>query len=197
MMNRHLAKIPLLAATLAAAVMFGLTMQALSAAQVVPEAAASSEKPAPTPAASALTLEQILKRDTAKAQASTSPASGDKGVLATLKAAVANAETSQSWNPALVMFLTVAILLFGTAVLGMMTYLVMKDKPAGLVLRLFTVPLVIVASVFLVVTGFSNEQITPVVGLLGTIVGYILGSHSTRGDNSTPAETGSGETEKK
>ncbi|MEP6669885.1 MAG: hypothetical protein ABJF10_12075 [Chthoniobacter sp.] len=91
-------------------------------------------------------------------------------------------ESNQPWNAKLVKFLSVSILAFGAAVLGMMTYLVMQNKDSGAVLRLFTVPLVIVASVFLVVAGFTNQQITPVVGLLGTIVGYILGSHSARNE---------------
>ena len=91
-------------------------------------------------------------------------------------------DSGQPWNAKLVKFLSVDILAFGAAVLAMMTYLVMQNKDSGAVLRLFTVPLVIVASVFLVVAGFTNQQITPVVGLLGTIVGYILGSHSARNE---------------
>lgn len=87
-----------------------------------------------------------------------------------------------SWDPQLIRYLTTSLLIFGLLVLALMTYLVVQKKNTGQVLRLFTVPVVIVASVFLVLTGYSNEQITPVVGLLGTIVGYILGSHSTRSE---------------
>jgi hypothetical protein len=107
--------------------------------------------------------------------------------VSALEKAAAKAETESKWSPSLVKFLTVSILAFGAAVLAMMSYLVMHDRNAGVVLRLFTVPLVIVSAVFLVVTGFSNEQITPVVGLLGTIVGYILGAHSAQ-SASPPAE---------
>ena len=36
--------------------------------------------------------------------------------------------------------------------------------------------LIIVAAIFLVVVGYTSEQIAPVMGLLGAIAGYILGS---------------------
>ncbi len=35
--------------------------------------------------------------------------------------------------------------------------------------------LVITAGLFLVVTGYSQAQIAPMIGLLGTIAGYLLG----------------------
>lgn len=36
------------------------------------------------------------------------------------------------------------------------------------------------AAVFLVVTGFSNTQISPVIGLLRTLAGYVLGVQSQK-----------------
>lgn len=44
--------------------------------------------------------------------------------------------------------------------------------------RLFILSMVIAASLFLIVAGFGQEQITPVIGLLGTITGYILGKQT-------------------
>jgi hypothetical protein len=96
-----------------------------------------------------------------------------------------NAAT-QPWNPALVQFLTVSVLAFGILVIMIMAILVLKKSQTGEILRLFTVPMVIVAAVFLVVTGFSNEQITPVIGLLGTLAGYILGVQSQKGGGAAP-----------
>ena len=87
----------------------------------------------------------------------------------------------QPWNPELVKFLTVSVLAFGLLVILTMAVLVVRKSQAGEVLRLFTVPMVIVAAVFLVVTGFSSAQITPVIGLLGTLAGYILGVQSQKG----------------
>jgi hypothetical protein len=121
---------------------------------------------------------------------------GDAEFKATLDR-IAAEESKKSWDPSLVKFLTVAILTFGASVLGMMSYLVIKNRNTGQILRLFTVPLVIVASVFLVVTGYSNDQITPVVGLLGTIVGYILGANSNRSEPAPTKEPGKHGTEEK
>ena len=37
-----------------------------------------------------------------------------------------------------------------------------------------------VFAIFLVVAGYSDQQIAPVIGLLGTIAGYLLGKESGR-----------------
>jgi len=170
----------------------GSTPPPPSAQQTVPG------KPAGTVGGS--TGEKTAHPEKEKSHSSTSGSSSDAQFMAAAKKAIASkdkkagaeadgaegedgdGDSGQPWNAKLVKFLSVAILAFGAAVLGMMTYLVMQNKDSGAVLRLFTVPLVIVASVFLVVAGFTNQQITPVVGLLGTIVGYILGSHSARNE---------------
>jgi hypothetical protein len=93
---------------------------------------------------------------------------------------------TQPWDPSLVKFLTISVLSFGLLVIITMAVLMIRKSPAGEVLRLFTVPMVIVAAVFLVVTGFSTQQITPVIGLLGTLAGYILGVQSQKGDGKPP-----------
>lgn len=92
----------------------------------------------------------------------------------------AKATADQPWNGPLVKFLTISVLAFGLIVIIIMAILVLKQSQTGDVLRLFTVPMVIVAAVFLVVTGFSNAQITPVIGLLGTLAGYVLGVQSQK-----------------
>jgi hypothetical protein len=50
--------------------------------------------------------------------------------------------------------------------------------------RIFTVSLVIVAGLFLITAGYTDQQIAPMFGLLGTIAGYLLGK-STNQDQST------------
>ena len=87
----------------------------------------------------------------------------------------------QPWDSSLVKFLTTEVLIFGIVVIIVMGVLVSRNSPAGEVLRLFTVPMIIVAAVFLVVTGFSKDQIAPVTALLGTLAGYILGVQSQKG----------------
>lgn len=93
---------------------------------------------------------------------------------------------AQPWTSDLVKFLTVSVLAFGFFVILTMAVLVLRKSSAGEVLRLFTVPMVIVAAVFLVVTGFSSAQITSVIGLLGTLAGYILGVQSQKNGPQNP-----------
>ncbi len=47
------------------------------------------------------------------------------------------------------------------------------------------VTLVLVSSIFLVTAGFSEKQIAPVVGLLGTIIGYLLGNNANNNNPSS------------
>jgi hypothetical protein len=90
-------------------------------------------------------------------------------------------DPKQPWDSSLVKFLTTEVLIFGIVVIIVMGVLVLKNSSTGEVLRLFTVPMIIVAAVFLVVTGYSKDQITPVTALLGTLAGYILGVQSQKG----------------
>jgi hypothetical protein len=53
-------------------------------------------------------------------------------------------------------------------------FLIHSGKGAESVLRIFGTILIIITSLFLVVAGYNNEQIAPVIGLLGTIAGYLL-----------------------
>jgi hypothetical protein len=80
-----------------------------------------------------------------------------------------------TWDRATVLTLSTSLLIFAIIVLGLMTFLIMRTRRVEPILRAFGVPLIITAAVFLVVTGFSNQQISPVVGLLGTLAGYLLG----------------------
>lgn len=46
--------------------------------------------------------------------------------------------------------------------------------------KAFTLTLIIFAGVFLIVIGWSDQQLAPMMGLLGTIAGYILGADRPR-----------------
>src|SRR5713226_504641 len=54
---------------------------------------------------------------------------------------------AQPWSSELVKFLTLSVLIFGILVILIMAVLVLKKSSAGEILRLFTVPMVIVAAV--------------------------------------------------
>jgi hypothetical protein len=88
-------------------------------------------------------------------------------------------EGGQPWTPMLIGCLTGAILIFALITMIFMVK-ALKNHDASDVLRLFTVPQVVVAALLLVILGFSNQQMTPVIGLLGTLVGYILSTGRQR-----------------
>lgn len=96
----------------------------------------------------------------------------------TAKSIVESAPDGQPWSPELVVTLSLSILVFGLLVLILMTFLYTRDRVSPLILPAFGVPLIIVAAVVLVVAGFNSQQIAPVIGLLGTIAGYLLGKDS-------------------
>ena len=78
------------------------------------------------------------------------------------------------------------VLLFGLYVVTLQYKLLRAAKSrADEALRALTVTLIVVISLALVSSGYGKDQITPVLGLFGTIVGYLLGAaHTKRGDSS-------------
>ena len=87
------------------------------------------------------------------------------------------------------LFVPGSLLVFAIIVLWMMSSLIKKDKPAGPILRTFGTLLIIVAAVFLVVVGYGEAQIAPVMGLLGTVAGYLLGKSERPVCKYKPPET--------
>ena len=92
----------------------------------------------------------------------------------------------QPWTPQLVITLSLSLLVFGLIICGLTTYLMTKNKQATDVIRGFSLPLIIVSAVVLVVAGYSNQQISSVIGLLGTVAGYLLGSRDRPADPRAP-----------
>jgi len=87
---------------------------------------------------------------------------------------------SQPWNPWLISFLTVIVIAFAVLVLHYSRNMLKDGHQPGDILRLTTMPMVITAALFLVMLGYSNNQMTPVIGLLGTLVGYVLGASAPK-----------------
>jgi hypothetical protein len=83
--------------------------------------------------------------------------------------------------------LSFAVLVFGLIILGLEILVVLKSSKAWDIhsVRLLGLTLSIVAGLFLVTAGYSQEQIAPLIGLLGTIVGYLLGQTESRRGVST------------
>lgn len=83
------------------------------------------------------------------------------------------------WSVTNAMTISAVVLLFGLIVLLLATYLIRIGKSSESVLRIFGTVLIIVIAVFLVVAGYTSDQIAPVMGLLGTVAGYLLGKDSS------------------
>lgn len=81
------------------------------------------------------------------------------------------------WTGDMVLSLSLIILGFGVIVLGFITYVVITkidSITSDLLLKVYLTPLIIVCAVFLIITGYSEQQVSPIIGLLGTIAGYLL-----------------------
>ena len=92
-------------------------------------------------------------------------------------------DNNTSWQHNSV-YLAGGLLLFCVILFGLIAYLLTKNISGDKINRTFALPLVIVSALFLVVVGFSQEQIAPVMALLSAIAGYLLGSGTTSRDNS-------------
>jgi hypothetical protein len=72
--------------------------------------------------------------------------------------------------------LALTVIAFGIIVI-VVSAIVLRSKLASpdLVLRSFTITMIVSGTLFLICAGYSNDQIAPAVGLFGTIAGYLLG----------------------
>ncbi|MCI0557733.1 MAG: hypothetical protein MN733_04505, partial [Nitrososphaera sp.] len=53
-----------------------------------------------------------------------------------------------------------------------------QGSPPQQVLKIFGILSIIGVSALLLIVGYGNEQLTPIVGLFGAIAGYLLGKDS-------------------
>jgi len=84
-------------------------------------------------------------------------------------------QPSSWWSATDAMTISSVVLLFGVLVIILAYFAIQKGQPPEAILRMFGTIVIIVSAVFLVVAGYNDKQIAPVMGLLGTIVGYLLG----------------------
>jgi hypothetical protein len=82
------------------------------------------------------------------------------------------------WSVSDAMTISSAVLIFGSVIMLLATCLLYIGKNADDVLKLFGTIIIVISAVFLVVAGYTDTQIAPVIGLLGTIAGYLLGRES-------------------
>jgi dipeptide/tripeptide permease len=87
------------------------------------------------------------------------------------------------WTTQNAMTMSTVVLLFGIVVIAICAALMRGSRPsAEAVLRVFGTVLIIVGALFLVVAGYTDKQMAPVMGLLGTLAGYLLGKSPTEKD---------------
>lgn len=89
------------------------------------------------------------------------------------------------WSTGNAMTMCAILLAFSLIVLGLSAYLLRIGKSGAMVLRVFGTILVISMATFLVVAGYDDKQIGAPLGLLGTIVGYLLGKDSNFSEDQT------------
>ena len=89
---------------------------------------------------------------------------------------VSRSDSSDWWTTQNAMTMSSVVLLFGAIVIALCAHLMKNSKPSPeAVLRVFGTVLIIVGALFLVVAGYTDKQMAPVMGLLGTLAGYLLG----------------------
>jgi len=74
--------------------------------------------------------------------------------------------------------LTLAIFIFGFVALFVLYLLARNEKASPFVLRIYVITILIFGSLLVVANAYTTNQLAPVMGLFGTIAGYVLG----RGD---------------
>jgi hypothetical protein len=102
-------------------------------------------------------------------------------------AGAATLVSNQPWSAELVKFLAIGVLGFSCIALVMASLLLWRSRAEpSQVLKVFGVITIVCFSALLLVVGYNNEQLTPIVGLFGAIAGYLLGKDAKAGPG--PAE---------
>ena len=158
-------------------------------------AVATQEAPSGTPNH----IDQAIAQLTDAAYASgallgvpTSPVNANapaNGTLAGATTSSVKANAPVGWTPQLVIRLSLGIGFFAILLFVLITILLWRRRNAEQVLRTFGILVIIFAAIFLVIAGYSDSQITPVIGLLGTIAGYLLGRRIEPTSPEQPAPT--------
>ena len=79
--------------------------------------------------------------------------------------------------------LSVGILVFAIVVLLLQAILIAKARAnwsPDSITRTIGLTLIVSAGLFLITAGYSADQVSPFMGLLGTVAGYLLGSTEAR-----------------
>jgi uncharacterized membrane protein len=74
-----------------------------------------------------------------------------------------------------------SVLIFGIVTL-LLEYMLIKNRDfkSDEILRLFTTTFIIISTLFLITVGYTTTIISPVIGLYGTVIGYLLGKGDSK-----------------
>lgn len=94
------------------------------------------------------------------------------------------------WHEPVEIIFSLGVLVFGFALIALFTRHLLRDGQhwRAMYLRLTVLTVVVTSGLFVITAGYSQEQVSPMMGLLGTLVGYLLG----RETNQTPSVDGVG-----
>jgi asparagine N-glycosylation enzyme membrane subunit Stt3 len=88
--------------------------------------------------------------------------------------------------------LSLTVLGFGLLVILLEIFLIRTNKISSEdTIKFIIITLIITSTLFLITAGYSNDQIAPAVGLLGTIAGYLLGRIQSSNQKENKNETSS------
>ena len=100
-----------------------------------------------------------------------------KDAIVAAKAATAQpaAAVATWWTTQSAFSMSLVVLAYGAITLSSVMWACRNRQVDARESRLIMLTMIITTALFLVVAGYSDQQTAPVMGLLGTIVGYILG----------------------
>ena len=83
--------------------------------------------------------------------------------------------------------LSIGVLVFGAIAMGLQILVMLRQNKYWdtWAIKIVGLTLVITAGLFLIVAGYSQDQVAPMMGILGTVIGYLLGK------DEVPRQTGS------
>jgi hypothetical protein len=95
------------------------------------------------------------------------------------------------WHEPIEIAFSLSVLAFGFGLIVLFTRTLMRPghRWRAIYLRLIVLTIVVTAGLFVITAGYSQDQIAPMMGLLGTLVGYLLGRDTSSPAPEPPAST--------
>lgn len=90
------------------------------------------------------------------------------------------------WSTHDAMTISASVLIFGAFLMALASVAMFRGASESAVLRVYGMLTIIVMAVFLVVAGYDAQQMGPVIGLLGTLAGYLVGRSSSTTSEKPP-----------